>query len=367
MPGGGAHFVAGTGVRGDGSIAVADPVPALSRGTLESYVAAGAKLTGAIRFLPRSPSPSMLVVFADAPLTLSSPAGPCGETASWPALAAATEPRADVSNIYLAACDGRQRLYQLDVAADAGFRGVFTDQGEGGARVELSGAGASSFKIVQEARWTVAAQETSFSATSVVNAASFENRLAPGAIVSVFGSGLGTAARPTDTVVEVNGRRAQVLAVFPFQANFVLPLDLPPGNALLRVRSPYGAAEQTIVVNDTAPAVFSLGGGQPAILNQDFSLNTARQPARRGQVVIVYGTGFGAVVPQGPLQAVRSPVSAQWNGSDWPVTFAGLTPGFVGLYQINAQVPAGTPPALDGKLTLSQDGVSAAAVTVAVQ
>jgi uncharacterized protein (TIGR03437 family) len=370
MPRGGSHFVVATGVRADGSLAVVDPIAAFARGTLQDYLASGATLSGALRFAVRSPSPSTLVVFAEAPLVLNSPAGECGATVAWPAAnadPAAAPGSGKPAEIHAAACDGRQPFYQLDITAESGFRGVFTDGSEGGGQAEISGAGASSFQITKAAGWIISTQQASFESTSVVNAASFQPELAPGSLVSVFGVGLGVTSRLADTKVDINGTAARVLGVFPFQINLALPGDLPPGEARLRVQSPFGRAEHTIVVREVAPALFPLGDGQAAVLNSDYTLNTPLQPARRGQAAILYGTGFGAVDTRGQLQVTRLPVTAEWNGIDLPVLFAGLTPGYVGLYQVNLQIPANTPPDLSGRLVLRQSGVSAGAVRLAIQ
>ena len=82
--------------------------------------------------------------------------------------------------------------------------------------------------------------------------------------------------------------------------------------------------------------------------NQDYSLNEARNPARAGSMVIVYMTGQGEVTnpvatgvqaPQSPLSQARLPVTATVGGRSAEVLFAGLTPGYVGLLQVNLRVP----------------------------
>jgi adhesin/invasin len=75
-------------------------------------------------------------------------------------------------------------------------------------------------------------------------------------------------------------------------------------------------------------------------------------PAHVGDIISVYATGLGVVAPssaegQGgptnPLSLVTQPVAASIGGVPAPVTFAGLAPGYVGVYQVNIQVPVGVP------------------------
>jgi len=80
----------------------------------------------------------------------------------------------------------------------------------------------------------------------------------------------------------------------------------------------------------------------------DFSLVTASNPAKPGEVLVIYLVGMGtpsppvasgALSPANPLAKVTGQVTV--DGQPAAVQFAGLTPGFVGLYQINFAVPTG--------------------------
>jgi uncharacterized protein (TIGR03437 family) len=84
-------------------------------------------------------------------------------------------------------------------------------------------------------------------------------------------------------------------------------------------------------------------------------------------VIVIYATGLGATVTQGKLQAAVTPVIVSLNGSNLKPAFAGLTPGFIGLYQINVQIPASTPPGLNLPLQILQGAGSGNLVSVAVQ
>jgi uncharacterized protein (TIGR03437 family) len=125
--------------------------------------------------------------------------------------------------------------------------------------------------------------------------------------------------------------------------------------------------DQQIEIRELAPALFKLDAQRGAIVNQNGVINSPTTPAPRGQVVLVFGTGFGEVVRQGNLSVTAKAVIAKINGVDVPVAFAGLAPGFIGLYQLNLQIPANMPPGLDVTLSVQQGGVASNPVTISVQ
>jgi uncharacterized protein (TIGR03437 family) len=122
-----------------------------------------------------------------------------------------------------------------------------------------------------------------------------------------------------------------------------------------------------VEIDPTSPGIFVLNGaGQGAVVNPDGSLNSPLAPASRGQVVVIYGTGLGAVSSQGKLSVVTQPVTAVVNGQELPVAFAGLAPGFVGLYQVNVPLPSALAPGLNLPFALRQAGVSSNSVGISI-
>jgi uncharacterized protein (TIGR03437 family) len=84
-----------------------------------------------------------------------------------------------------------------------------------------------------------------------------------------------------------------------------------------------------------------------AILHANYQLTDSESPARPGEAVLIYCTGLGAVAsppadgsPGNGQQTNTTPV-VTIGGGNAPISFSGLAPGFVGLYQVNAQVPSG--------------------------
>ena len=90
------------------------------------------------------------------------------------------------------------------------------------------------------------------------------------------------------------------------------------------------------------PATFTIahGTGQAAAINQDGTLNSRDTPASRGSIVTLYATGEGVRHPGESLASPVLPVSLTIGGKRAEILYAGAAPGFAGLMQINARVPA---------------------------
>jgi uncharacterized protein (TIGR03437 family) len=98
------------------------------------------------------------------------------------------------------------------------------------------------------------------------------------------------------------------------------------------------------------PGVFAYNVGSNTfgvVLHANFQLADTNHPVSPGEVVLIFCTNLGAVSPAvangaaGADQKTVAPVTVTIGGAKAPVSFAGLAANFVGLYQVNAQVPAG--------------------------
>jgi len=216
----------------------------------------------------------------------------------------------------------------------------------------------------------------------VVNAASGAEGLVPGGLASLFGSGLtrisgivsaSSTPLPVElagTSVSVSGTKVPLLAVANVngveQINFQTPFELPaPGTAKLVVtNNGIDSAATDVAVYAAQPGVFTMDGVEGAIVHgADNRLVSASSPAAPNEIVVLYGTSFGAVaptpatgaaVPISPLSFTLSKPDVRVSGRAAEVFFNGLSPGSVGLYQINFRVPAGTPSgAADVVVTIS--------------
>jgi uncharacterized protein (TIGR03437 family) len=368
----GGHYVVAIGEAGDGSILIMDPNPAFGKSNLNDYLSGfgGVKATiaAAVQMLPRVPVTRGFLVVGAPVFDISSVAGTCGLNLDLPSITAAQPPASGASSSIFRVrfCDGAQSLYQLDSIASGSFALTFTDLGNPGNRVDLSGTGTMSYKISRSGvQWTAAAQSLSFSANSALNAASFTPELSPGALFSVFGSGM--AGPGVKTSVQIAGLPATVIAQTPFQVNGQIPPDITPGAFTIRLSSPYGTVEQPLQVGTVSPGIFQVTDQVAAILNQDNTLNTPENPARRGQVVVVFCTGLGAVTRRGSLMVAQVPATGLVQGAEWPAAFAGLSPGFIGLYQVNLPVPLTAAPGLNLPLAIQQGNITSNTVQVSIQ
>jgi uncharacterized protein (TIGR03437 family) len=224
------------------------------------------------------------------------------------------------------------------------------------------------------------------SVTSVVGSASFApGPLAPGELVSLFGSDLAgatgqAAVLPLPAVlsgvrVAVGGITAPLLYAGPTQINFQVPFEISPGTAAVAVSTAFTKATTYLAtIAQAAPQIFTWSSNRGIVQNPDYSLNTPDHPAHAGDIVVVYGTGEGQVSPQAPTgdgapsTALAKPVlnvTATVGSQTASISFAGLTPGAVGLFQINLTVPQLAPG--DYPIQISVGGVKSNSPLIAIQ
>ena len=232
----------------------------------------------------------------------------------------------------------------------------------------------------------------------VVSAASYQayEPVAHGSLLAVYGSKLAGAPAQAGSLplpFQLGGTRASLGGVdMPLfyagetnglsQVNAQAPYFLP-GNVTLPlvVRTPSGAALTEVVVSDSMPGIFTVsanGQGQGIIVlgaNPSVIASPAH-PARRGEVVVIYcgglgrtqpGVNPGVAAPSNPLAETAAPVTVTIGGKQAAVQFAGLTPGLVGLYQVNVVVPADADTGSAVPVVVTAGGAASAPVTMAVQ
>jgi len=219
---------------------------------------------------------------------------------------------------------------------------------------------------------------------AVQNGASFENTpLAPGELVTLRGLGLGPdigasmeidpAGHASDgldgTQVRFDGKPAPLLYAQSEQINVQVPWELA-GASSVQIQVAYQGAlsnTATVPMQGAAPALFyvppvspPLAGTPPpgAILNQDGTPNSPSNPAARGSIVSLFGTGGGITAPSGvtggfaplsPPTFLTLPVTVQFNSSQAEVVYAGAAPTLIsGVFQVNVRVPDAVAPGIVG-------------------
>jgi uncharacterized protein (TIGR03437 family) len=203
------------------------------------------------------------------------------------------------------------------------------------------------------------------------SAANYFSRFAPGMISAIFpfaGQQFGSQTAtgnviplPTtlgDVQVVVNGKASPLFYVSPSQINFQVPYETPTGSQqqfnVVQASTGQILASGLFEVDPVAPGLFTsdgTGAGELAAINAaDNTVNSPGNPAKAGTYITLFGTGIGAVpgapadgMPPNGLIYSGGNVQVFMNTGQVPtnlVQFSGLAPNFVGVWQINAQIPS---------------------------
>jgi uncharacterized protein (TIGR03437 family) len=198
------------------------------------------------------------------------------------------------------------------------------------------------------------------SSGGIVNAASFQpGPVAPGSFIALFGQSLAQTAATASTLplpttlagssLTINGIAAPLYYASPAQINAQVPFEVAagPAGAVLTVGG-VALPAATFTVQPIAPGLFTYGSNRALVRNQDGSVNAPDKPAAVGSTISAYGTGqgmldnpvaTGAAAPDSPLSKPRAAATATLGGQPADVSFAGLAPRLVGVFQANIQVP----------------------------
>jgi uncharacterized protein (TIGR03437 family) len=238
--------------------------------------------------------------------------------------------------------------------------------------------------------WNYAAATAPPQISGVLSAADYTPAVAPGGLVSVFGSQMSPLTMayqqvPLSTMlaqscVTVNGVPIPLLFVSQGQINAQLPLNAV-GDATMTVITPGGLSESfNFSVQPAAPSIFQSGTAGPetglatVYRTENNQLVTDSNPIHPGDTIIIYATGLGTTTPPvapgmpapvNPLASAAIPPSVTLGGAALNILYAGLSPGAVGVYQINASVPADLPTGIQIPLVVSQ-GSASTSLTVRV-
>ncbi len=240
-----------------------------------------------------------------------------------------------------------------------------------------------------------AAVTPTVTAQGVVHAASAQGGvpIAPGGLISIYGlnlsdsagqsSGLPLPQQLNGTQVLLGNQPLPILYTSSGQLNVQVPYGVPVNTQyqLTVERGNTYSVPQSLVVAAAQPGIFTVsqtGVGQGSIVRSDqVTLAQPGTPASIGETVVIYCTGLGAVTPKvqegspapgvPPLSTTDNAVTVTIGGSPATVAFSGLTPGSVGLYQINAVVPAGIATGDAVTVVINVAGQTSPPVTMAVR
>jgi len=280
-----------------------------------------------------------------------------------------------------------QTTVNISVTAQPGYR----FQGWSGDLSGSSPAGAVAMNVPR----SVTAQFTTVATiapTGVQNGAGStpQTGVAPGSVVSIFGANLASAVATgpgsplaqtlSGTVVQTANRMLPLFFVSPGQINAELPADLTLGAQTLTVSAqgqPDAHASFTLVRN--APGLFqqTVNGQSFAVaVHEDGSAVTADSPARRGELLTVYGTGFGPTdpmrpvgfaVPQTPPFALLDTASVLVGDAVLTAENAFAAPGIVAVDAVQFRLSDGAPSGTNAPLRVSVNGQQSNTVLLPVQ
>jgi uncharacterized protein (TIGR03437 family) len=200
----------------------------------------------------------------------------------------------------------------------------------------------------------------------VVNAASFAAQapIAPGSLVSIFGANLAQPGQASSlplpmqlggSSVVFGGQQAPLVFTSNGQVNAMVPygLGVNTSQQVIVAGGSTLSTPQPVTMASAAPGIFILDAktNQGAILGPAAIADVAN-PVKAGDAIVIFCTGLGEVnppvttgssAPASPLSFTVNTVTATVGGASAKVLFSGLSPGFVGLYQVNAIVPSVAP------------------------
>jgi uncharacterized protein (TIGR03437 family) len=220
--------------------------------------------------------------------------------------------------------------------------------------------------------------------------------LAPGMIAEVFGTNLAASAGSTGILPLPTNFNKTFAQVGPYQAPLYF---LSSGQVNLQIPAEITGTQQVPIVFSvnnalTLPVMLNVVPGGPGVLSKfdgptppsvqnnahiiaqhlDGSAVTTASPGKPGEYLVMYLVGLGATdpavpsgmaAPSNPLANVTAKPVVTVDSLPSSVYFAGLTPGFVGLYQIDFLVPTGVHTG-DVVVTVTQNGIAANPTLLAV-
>jgi uncharacterized protein (TIGR03437 family) len=183
-----------------------------------------------------------------------------------------------------------------------------------------------------------------------------------GSVFSLFGSDLATKVSQPSTIplpttvltttLSVNNELAPMFYVSPTQIVAQMPEDVQPGLATVVVKNGSTSNAVSVIIPSTSPQIGTYGTNLAVATFTDYTVVTSSSPAQAGDTVVLWFTGGGPVNASGKLStgatspAGLSPVTGPYtitvDGVEATnISYVGLTPGSIGLYQASFALPSG--------------------------
>lgn len=266
--------------------------------------------------------------------------------------------------------------------------------------VQVSSNAVNSPSVLPVRVYVAAAGPPVASFRGVVNNATFSaaDPVPQGGIAAVFGNQFSDGGPASGSEIPlvtelggvkvlVNGIEAPLFYSSDGQINFQMPFEVPAGEARVQVvRDGTPGNTVTVEVAGKSPRILTFLGNYAIAVNTDqtFAVPTTAgldsHPAHPGDTLVMYAIGFGSTVPSvptgdaassEPLSYVVPTPSIRLGGGFLPLQiipgFVGMTPNFVGLYQINFTIPANAPRGDHVSLVIEGPGYATNQVEIAIE
>ena len=169
--------------------------------------------------------------------------------------------------------------------------------------------------------------------SGLVNAASYVAGVAPGSLATLFGVNLSSAS------VLLNGADVQSSYASDTQVNIYVPAGTPVGAGVVTVNAPSGLqVSSKINLVAVQPGIFS-----GAVVHAGTLVSALTTPVHAGDYIEIYCTGLGPTRSSGGLSVTTVTPAVYLGATAVTPSYSGLAPGFVGLYQVDVEIPAGLP------------------------
>jgi uncharacterized protein (TIGR03437 family) len=232
---------------------------------------------------------------------------------------------------------------RVDATGSVSPTSALTDA-QGQVSFNWSGGTSLTVSVAAAGITTVLGDNSGPSIAAVVNAASAEPGISPGALQTLYGARLAggqtaQASYPWPTAlggvqVLAGGTPLPLLYVSDTQVNFYVPFGVPLVTTDVVLKTPLASVPFTVNVSEEQPGIFS-----GAILKAGTAINATTTVVHAGDFIEIYCTGLGPTRPSNGFDITALIPTVFVGGVPLKAAYSGLAPGFAGLYQVDVKLP----------------------------